>query len=308
MYSLPTHALRALAAVYLTGGIRPAGRMLNVAHSSIARHLAELEARVGAPIVEKTKTHRRFAFTPLGETLGREAAEALSKLDTAWLAACEQRPPNGVVISAAPSFAALWLLPRLPVLSEAHPKIEVSVLAEQRVRGPEEEGCDITIRMGSARVEEKATPLMDDALSPVVSQRLLARARTARGGHASATALLNDLPLLHDRDPNAGWGIWSATHGPKGLDKRGGPRFASSDLVLRAAEQGQGVALARLQLAQDRLRSGSLVRLSESAIRLSSAYQLIGRKDRRTRHAVQAVWTWLLEEARRSNALSDEAM
>ena len=195
MQNIPTNALRALAAVYLSGGIRPAGRMLNVAHSSVSRHLAEIEALIDAPILEKGAPGRGIAFTGLGERLGRAAAESFTKLDQAWQEACERRSANSVIISAAPSVAALWLLPRLPDLSDAHPRIEVSVLADQRVRGPEEEGSDLAIRMGDPKPEDGSHPLMDDALSPVVSPLLMSRAKAARGGYASVDQLLQDLPL-----------------------------------------------------------------------------------------------------------------
>ncbi|MEM6465138.1 MAG: LysR substrate-binding domain-containing protein [Pseudomonadota bacterium] len=299
MRNIPTNALRALAAVYLSGGIRPAGRMLKIAHSSVSRHLSELEALIDAPVLDKDALGRRITFTALGERLGREAAESFTKLDQAWEAACERRSANSVVISAAPSVAALWLLPRLPVLSEAHPRIEVSVLADQRVRGPEEEGSDLSIRMGAPKRDRGSEPLMDDALTPVVNPRVLAWAQAARGGHASEDQLLSDLPLLHDRDPNAGWSQWCDAFGPKGLDLGRGPRFASSDLLLRAAQQGQGVALARVRLAADSLSTGALVRLSDRSVRLPNAYHLVGRTDRKASHAVRSVWNWLLEEAER---------
>lgn len=299
MKNIPTNALQALAAVYLSGGIRPAGRILQIAHSSVSRHLAVLEALIDAPILDRDAPGRKIAFTTLGERLGREAAESFARLDQAWEAACERRSANSVVISAAPSFAALWLLPRLPVLSEAHPRIEVSVLADQRVRGPEEEGSDLSIRMGKPNSEGRSQPLMDDALTPVLSPRLLSRAQAARGGHASVDRLLKDLSLLHDRDPHAGWSRWTDAFGPKGLDLGHGPRFASSDLLLRAALQGQGVALARLRLAAENLASGALVRLSEHSVRLPDAYHLIGRADRKAGHAVRTVWNWLIDEAKR---------
>ena len=308
MRDLPLNALRAFAAAHSAGGVRPAGRMLGVAHSAVARQVGELEARLGTPLIERGRGARALAFTPAGEALGREAAAALGALDRAWDAARERRSPRSVVVSAAPSVAALWLLPRLPRLMEDHPAVEVSVLAEQRVRGPSEEGCDLALRMGPPREGERAEPMMDDALAPVASPRLLARARAARGGPTSARdplSLLRGLPLLHDRDPAAQWSEWTRRHGPAGVDATAGPRFSSSDLVLRAARQGQGVALARLRLAEDDLASGALERLDARAIRLPDAYWLISGDEVAERAAVRAVRDWLLRTARREQV--DEA-
>lgn len=302
MRDLPLNALRAYAAIHLAGGIRPAGRMLGVSHSSVARHLAELEAHVGAPLIERGDRERAIAFTPLGERLGQEVAQALGALDRTWTSARERRAAKAVTISATPSFASLWLLPRLPRLAEVHPLIEVSVLAEQRLRTPSEEGSDLSIRMGAPRKGERAVPLMDDALAPVASRRLLAKARAARGGvtgGVTLAGLLRDLPLLHDRDPNAGWSVWFERHGPYDVDLALGPRFSSSDLVLRAAKQGQGLTLARLRLAADDLASGALERLSDLAVPLPDAYWILECDDSK-RTSVRAVRDWLIEEGKAS--------
>jgi len=109
--------------------------------------------------------------------------------------------------------------------------------------------------------------------------------------------LWEDRRRVQDRDPNAEWQGWLDVHGPTGLDLGRGPRLAASDLVLRAAQQGQGIALARLRLAADSLRSGALVRLSQDRVDMPGAYSLIGRSDHRPSHAVRAVWAWLLDAA-----------
>ncbi|MEM8596653.1 MAG: LysR substrate-binding domain-containing protein [Pseudomonadota bacterium] len=295
------NALRAFVSIYLTGGIRPAGRALGVSHSAVARQLQQLEALLGAPLVERGKAERAISFTPLGDRLGREGAKAFGQLEQSWSAARERRPAQAVTISAAPSFAALWLLPRLPLLAEAHPRIELSVLAEQRIRDPAEEGSDLTIRMGRPRAGERALPFMDDALVPVANPGLLARARAARGGPTGDTrteTLLRDLPLLHDRDPNAGWALWIDHFGPRDIDQAAGPRFSSSDLVLRASKQGQGVALARLRLAADDIATGALERLTTAALPLPRAYWVIENRERTERASLRLVRDWLLAMGR----------
>lgn len=303
MYDLPLNSLRAFAAIYQTGGVRPAGRLLGVAHSAVARHMKELEAMLGAPLIERERDGRTLVFTPAGEALGKATSTQMDGLSSAWAQAKERQSPNTVTISAAPSVAALWLLPRLPHLAEALPKIEVSVLAEQRVRNPADEGSDLSIRMGQPRTGEIAEPLMDDGLSPVATPALLMRARAARGGPTGdghIHNLLRDLPLLHDRDPNADWKKWIEAYGPSDLDTMKGSRFTSSDLLLRAARYGQGIALARLRLAKDELDAGTLVRLCDAKVALPDAYWLIAHEDRQARSSVQAVRQWLLLDGQRS--------
>jgi LysR family glycine cleavage system transcriptional activator len=107
--------------------------------------------------------------------------------------------------------------------------------------------------------------------------------------------------LLHDRDPNASWAAWRARFGPPDLDVRRGPRFDSSDLVLRAAAQGLGVALARDRLAETEVANGSLVRLfGDLAILLPDAYWLITPRGER-RGATNDVIAWLRRDASRGS-------
>lgn len=300
MKDLPLNAIRAFAIVYLTGGIRPAGRALGVSHSSIAKHVKDLEAALGTPLFEPAAQGHSLEFSPLGEALGKQAVRSLSDLDKAWSSIRERRGHRSVVISTAPSVASLWLLPRMAELALALPNIEVSVLSDQRVTDVSEGRFDLAIRMGGGE-ENYAESLMDDALVPVVAPRILDRSPENQSGNADPNgidAIFNTLPLLHDRDPNAGWDRWFSQYPQRDLDVLAGPRFTSSDLVLRAAKLGQGIALARLRLAGPDLADGSLVRLFETSVHLVDAYKLVSAPEQRKRRGVAAVRKWLLEKAR----------
>jgi LysR family glycine cleavage system transcriptional activator len=137
---------------------------------------------------------------------------------------------------------------------------------------------------------------MDDALYPVMSPALWQKSH-----RPSRPDRLARLRLLHDRDPNASWDLWRRAHGPASLDVRAGPRLASSDLVLRAALQGQGVALARHRLAADDLASGALVRpFGDLRVELGPAYWIVLPDDPHARPATLAVAEWLKKQARKS--------
>jgi LysR family glycine cleavage system transcriptional activator len=99
--------------------------------------------------------------------------------------------------------------------------------------------------------------------------------------------------LLHDRDPQAAWELWRKSYGPAKLALQGGARYTSSDLVLRAAMQGLGVALARHRLAADDVANGSLLRpFGELNVALGPAYWIV-RPLSKPRLAVAAVIDWL---------------
>ena len=294
MHDLLLNALRAFAAVYETGGVRPAARALQVTHSAVSRHLRELEAWIGVPLLEVRQGARSIAFTAQGEALGKAALASLRELESAVAAVREARRGNAVTLSTTPSFASRWLLPRLPDLERAYPWIELSVVVEQKLAAPDDLGADLAIRMGRGPWPGlDCEAFMDDALFPVAG-----RAYWEAAGKPDRPEDLAGLRLLHDRDPNASWEAWRSAHGGAKLDLRAGPRFASSDLVLRAASQGLGVALARGRLAADELASGSLIRpFGALEVAVPEAYWIVRQEEAALRVAVSAVIEWLKAQA-----------
>lgn len=298
MRDLPLTLLRALAAVYETGGIRPAGRLLGIQHSAVSRSLRDLEAWLEVAIFERRDGRRALAFTAEGATLGKAALSAMRDLEAVVVKTREGSNANSVTLATTPSFAMRWLLPRLPVLSKAYPRIEVSILVDQARRNPSETGADINVRMGSRPPEEVyPVPMMEEEIFPVIAPQSWNAL-----GNPSTVEDLCGLPLLHDRDPNTSWATWRAKIGPDRLDVRRGPRLTSSDLILRAAEQGQGVALARARLAADSLVNGSLMRpLGHVEIKLGPNYWIILNPETKHRRVVQSVMTWLLQQGSMSD-------
>ena len=296
MKDLPLHAIRAFAAVYQAGGVRSASRLLGIAHSSISRHVRDLEAWLGARLLDETgpAAGSRLRLTAQGEALGRLAARSLSDIDAAIASIREGRRGNAVSVSTTASFASRWLLPRLAQLHRTAPWLEVSVLVEHRLQDPAEGGADLNIRMGRGPWPDlHCVPLMDEELVPVMS-----RERWLREGSRSDLRYLSELTLLHDRDPLGSWTQWRSAFGPADLDVRPGPRYSSSDLVLRAAAEGLGIALGRGRLAEHDLRSGSLVRpFGERAVPLRNAYWIVTSDERSCRSAVETFVDWLRSEA-----------
>lgn len=294
MRDLPLNALRAFATIHSTGGIRPAARKLGIAHSAVSRHLAELEGWLGTKLVREGPGRRRISLTPQGQALAEAALGALRELATVVASVREARSDSSVHIGTHPSFAVRWLLPRLHALEASHPRIEVSVIVDRRIGEIEGPDLDMAIAMGPRRPPDpRWQRLMGDELYPVMSPELWKRHR-----RPSKPKDLVGLRLLHDRDPDAAWGEWRSVHGPENLDVMKGPRFTSTDLVLRAAAAGQGVALARHQLAVDDVASGRLLRpLGELTVVLEDAYWIVLPRDKPPTPATRSVIEWLKRAA-----------
>ena len=288
MRDLPLNGLRVLTAIYEAGGVRPAARAMGLSASVVHRHLRELEVRLGATLVEHGRS--KVQFTAAGERLAKAASASLGDLAVAVEAVREDRRANHVLIATTESFASTWLLPRLAAFREQHPSLLVSIRTDQRLsRVPAD--ADMAIRLATHVEPGTATaePLMDDVMVPTLSPTMVDRL-----GTDDPKALLK-MQRLHDRDAQTSWRRWAAAFGIDYRELREGARMTSSALVLAAAAEGLGVALARRRLAEPLLASGRLVALSALAVPIGTAYWILHRPHARS--AEQAVIDWLHREA-----------
>ena len=289
MRELPLNGLRVLAATLEAGGVRAASRFLQLSPSVVHRHLRELEARIGVPLIERGGG-RKLRFTAAGQRLGRIAAETLGELAVGVEATIEDRRPNEVVIATTESFAGKWLLPRLARFDAARGRYTVSIKTDRQLsRIPAD--ADLAIRLASYVDDSQpaSDPFMDEVMVPVLSPGLAASSELLRPEQ------LLGLPLLHDRDPQVSWRRWCGAIGADPDLARSGMRLTSSALVQSAAMLGMGAGLARRRLAEADLVAGRLVELSQFAVPIGTAYWIIRRSVPRA--AEQFVLEWLRREA-----------
>src|SRR5690606_19958773 len=108
--------------------------------------------------------------------------------------------------------------------------------------------------------------------------------------------------LLHDGSPDPDdscpdWTMWLAARGVRGIEGTRGPRFNQSSLVIEAAANGRGVALAKRTLAQADLEAGRLVAPLQIATAVDFAYYLVHPKAKGRLPQVKAFISWIAAEA-----------
>jgi LysR family glycine cleavage system transcriptional activator len=286
----PLSAVRAFEAAARLGSTVAAAGELGVTHGAISRQIKVLEDRLSRPLF--TREGGRLVLTKDGKRYAGSAEQAFDLLDAATreLTAAAEAPV--VRISTTSSFAAKWLLPRLPRFRARHRDVEIWVLETQVLVEPwPGTGADLAIRMGAGPWSGvNAEPLMDDELFPVCAAALADRLRRP--------ADLADVTLLHDNDRQAAWSHWLASVDLSGPAYERGPHFASTALLLQAAVGGQGVALARARLAAPDLKSGHLVRPFAASVPTGPAYWLVTPLRGTLSRAARTFCAWLKREAR----------
>lgn len=203
-------------------------------------------------------------------------------------------------ISAVPSLAAAWLVPRLPRFREQFPSLDVLLHASYDIVDFEHMPFDMAIRYGTgAYAGLSSERLFADAIFPVCSPKLLERAALKQPSDLRA------FPLLHTHwNPPIGkwpgWAEWLRAAGIAGINASKGPRFSDGAMALQAAVEGQGVALASQALAIDHLSAGRVVKPFKVSLVTDFGYYLVCAKARSNEPDLVAFRRWLFAEAKLS--------
>jgi LysR family glycine cleavage system transcriptional activator len=267
----PLHALRAFEAAARHLSFARAAAELNLTPSAISHQIRHLEESLGRRLFERR--HRGLELSAIGRIyypLVRDAFAQLSEA-TALIGGAGPELRNVLTISCTPSFAMVWLIPRLPAFQAAHPAIEVRLDTSTRLVDFTRDGVDVGIRYGTGQWPDVAAEfLFSETLFPVGAPALFA----AKGGVTRPDDLAR-FPLIHTLPYIDDWRLWLTAAGATGVDPDRGPRFDNNLAAYKAAEQGLGIAIGRGMLLEESLAAGRLIAPFEIRLTTSHAYYFV---------------------------------
>jgi LysR family glycine cleavage system transcriptional activator len=291
----PLNALRAFEAAARHLNFSRAADELSVTPGAVSQQIQNLEDYVGAALFKRTP--KGLLLTDAAQTALpalREAFDRLAEAASLLTAAVDGRR---LTLTAPPSFAAKWLVPRLGAFEQAHPQVDVWLSAAIELVDLTAGEVDIAVRYGGGRYPGlEVKRLFSETVIPVASPAHLEEHPLNSPADLANHILLHDgSPDLDDSCPD--WSMWLAARGLKGVDGMRGPRFNQSSLVIEAAVNGRGVALAKRTLAAADLEAGRLVAPLQIATAVDFAYYLVHPKAKGRLPQVKAFVSWIEAEA-----------
>lgn len=264
----PLEGLTAVIAANRTGSFTAAAESLELTHGAVSRRVQAVERWLGTPLFERHG--RGVRATPAGQRFVAQVEQSLASIRESADRWRPRRELPTIRISVVPSFARLWLLPRLPALQESPLQRRIELLIEHRVADLAGGQSDLSVRYGKGAWRGvQAQLLFAEQLFPVAAPELAARL-----GTNARPARLAEEALLHDSDTSQ-WRAWLGEHDVRFRSKSADRRFEDYDLVLTAAKAGLGIALLRSPLADGALATGRLVRVAKSAIRNAAGHYIV---------------------------------
>ena len=295
MARLPLHTLPAFRAVAQLQNLRAAAETLHLTHSAVSQQIRGLEEQLGFQLFERRG--RRVVLNPAGEALLRSVEPALAQLDDGVQAAAAAASGSAqrLRVTTLPSFAQRWLLPRMGRWRERHPELALEIDASQQLIDLQHDGFHAAIRVGRGLWPGLESERLFDAPMPMILV----------GSPTAARRLLVAQPEALAREPLLGeaelWNRWFASAGLR-IHVTPVASFNDAGLMLQAAEQNIGLALARELLAADALGEGRLVKLSALTIvaELATTYHLVYPPILREWAPLARFRDWLHDELERS--------
>ncbi|HJV87187.1 MAG TPA: transcriptional regulator GcvA [Noviherbaspirillum sp.] len=280
-------ALRAFEAAARHGNFSRAAEEIHVTHGAISHQVRALEEELGVALF--ARHGKRIAITPDGEHFAAVLRKALTEIAGAAEALQANAMQARLTVTALPSFAARWLSPRLGRFIEQHPGLEMMLQSSHQLTDFVRESVDLGIRFGRGNypglLVEK---IMDDYYYPVASPRF------NRGKLPRSPQKLAQHSLL--RCVMEPWTPWFRAAGVDLLEPTGGLVFQDSSMLVRAAAEGHGIALARHSLAMMDIDAGELVRLFDITIQCPESYYLVCPPEAMQKPQVRAFRDWLFDE------------
>jgi LysR family glycine cleavage system transcriptional activator len=262
------NALRAFEAAARNESFTRAAEELNVTQGAVSHQVKGLEEELGLRLF--TRQPRRLLITEAGRDYLAVVGDALDRIAVGTDRLLQRRNSRVLTVSTSPNFAAKWLVHRLGGFAEQFPEIDLRVSATLHHIDFATEDVDIAVRHGDGNWPElSVTRLYAEKLVPVCARSLV------QGEHAlREPADLVHHSLLH-LDHRGDWSKWLDAAGVGNIDLSRGPVLNQASLIIDAAVDGQGVALARTGLAAADLIAGRLVRPFDLALSVSYAYWLV---------------------------------
>jgi len=288
---LPLNALRVFEAVATRLSFAEAAESLHVTPAAVSMQIKALEDYLQVPLFRRAG--RSIELTPEGSQLLPGIRRGLNDLQSALQQLRQSRQIGTLNISTIASFLQKWLLPRLPQLHEKHKDLQLRI--HTSILPVDFSQSDFH---GAIRMSTGPTPglynekLMDEWFVLVAAPELYKRL-----GPVRTDSDLERYTLLSSSDEP--WQLWNQ-RGVACDWREHGSAFDDSVTVLAAAEQGQGLALARWYLAAGDIKVGRLALASPLAVPCPRSYYFVCPESYLAMPKVQSLLAWLREMAQGS--------
>jgi DNA-binding transcriptional LysR family regulator len=266
---------------------------LNVTQGAISRQIRHLEDYLGRALFARDK--RALSLTETGELYYDNIQQSLIHISSSTADIVKWQGDQQISVATTSAMASFWLLPRFAEFQKKYPEINLRIFAVDSIKNVRHSEFDLAMFFYSAVPKGlEATPLFRENVFPVCSPLYLATNPSISQPDDLIHGTLLTLDLAEE------WVTWQAWFKDNNIDQLPDncKRLNINNylLVIQAALNGQGIALAWENLVDDYLASGLLVKPIKGSMFTESQFYLLQPKQTlRPKKGVELFKSWLLE-------------
>ncbi len=301
----PLQWLATFRAVMEAGSFVGAGALLNLTPSAISHQMRALESNLGRPLF--IRRNRTVVPTEDAILYAESIRESFARLVTATHRVAAGQGMRRLPIHCSPSFATLWLAPRLRSFMAQHPGIDISLFASHEPSRLADDGILLDIQYGRPVPEHCVfIPLVNETILPMISPGFALEHNLSDHGFSDPEGVVASVPLIHSLRCIVSWEQWAARYTPAALLNPRGLQFDRAHLALAAAADGLGLVLESTFQAQDFLRDGRLIMaFGEMGLPLV-AHRIVYRRQDQAHPEIAAFVAWLMQAIEQDSISSDK--
>ncbi len=286
----PTHLLRAFVMTVRQSSISRAAEALHLTQSAVSKQILELEGSLGVALFERVR--KRLVLTPAGQRYAQAVQAILSQLEAATLDVITSGDGGGALhISCLPTFAAKWLIPRLPDFQKKHPQIALHFVPFAQGYTFDRADLDCSILFGQGHWPgATAAYLTGREVMLIAPPSPKSKPMLKKPQDISKFTLLQHISV-----PQA-WAHWCEAHGVKSANPLAGPQLDQFHSLIRAVMAGMGLALVPRCLVQDDVAAGLVSAPLDDGYLDDSGYYLCYPESRAQMVPLVSFKQWLMEE------------
>jgi LysR family glycine cleavage system transcriptional activator len=288
----PLNALVAFHAAAEAQNFTKAADNLFVTQGAISRQIRLLEERLGVSLF--VRDNRQVRLTEAGQSYYQAVDLALAQILNATTQVQQPFDANQITLATTHAVASLWLMSRISHYCQDNAQVDIRLLASDSIMDMRTQDFDCCIGYSLQPPDGgSVVRLFDERIFVVCSPDYLQRHNDLNFEQLLATRQL----VLDNADSGwFNWPDWFEGVGLESITPEQKITFSHYTMLLQAAQQGQGVALAWEYLVDDYLASGMLVKAGELTMDTQAGFYLVTSPEGEKKQSVEQFCQWIADQ------------
>jgi len=284
----PIRGLRSFCVAAKCLSFKHAATQLFLTPSAVSHQIKQLEEQLGFDLFQRQT--RAIALTSSGKQFYHAIQPIIANLESTIVDFTEQQQNQTIVISMPEFFASELFVPKLKEWTESNPTINLQ-LETVKSANKTATSADLSIVLANGKPNASIVhELFPIRYAPACNKKIY-----KQWINKQHDALANVPLILHQARPWS-WHQWADKSGITDFDPKQIIQFDSMFGVVRAAQQGMGIALVPLPMSKSWFSDQLLVKIFEKELITNDKYFLVQHENIEQESALETFANWVKEQ------------